>query len=515
MKYLRLEEQYREYLGGLRWSTTEDLLEYEDGRTFAFNEEIAEFVQGFGSVRPLVHFGFILHLLEMLRGSRLQSHASVARLRHAYQKTGKSLRNAGVFCALLCSELPRHPERLDPGHISLRLRNPAWPIRQILAQYHDSIPSDLSPLGPAAFVRRILEALPTYSDLEIYSWLRHGHLPLEEPAQEVARQIAPPEARTLSGLIEELLERPRLAGVRPFVAQMVSALTLPPRRLAREEIPVGGYADVATHGQVEQILPSQFALDDLEFVRRYAERELLYFRREEPNQRTKQEMVVVLDQGVRTWGEVRLLLSAAVMALARQADRRRIPFLLRGTSMARGWIDPMQASAEALAEVLEASDLSPHPGYTLEWALEQPCTGARDIVLLTHPRNLLEQDVRAAIKRLTPEARLFTLSVDRGGSAAFDEIKRGARCPVRHFQVDLRRTDVAPLTPRERPSGVRTAWEGDVEPIGFPFCFGPSGRVAPHLFQFDLAGEWLLAPDSDGMLYAWKTDGSDMEILPR
>src|SRR5207253_6964181 len=140
------------------------------------------------------------------------------------------------------------------------------------------------------------------------------------------------------------------------------------RRLAREEIPVGGYADVATHGQVEQILPSQFALDDLEFVRRYAERELLYFRREEPNQRTKQEMVVVLDQGVRTWGEVRLLLSAAVMALARQADRRRIPFLLRCTSMAGGWIDPIQANAEAVAEVLEASDLSPHPGYAPEWA---------------------------------------------------------------------------------------------------------------------------------------------------
>src|SRR5207253_5501534 len=133
--------------------------------------------------------------------------------------------------------------------------------------------------------------------------------------------------------------------------------------------------------------------------------------------------------------------------------------------------------AEAVAEVLEASDLSPHPGYALEWALEQSCTGARDIVLLTHPRSLSEPDVRAAIKRLTPEARLFTLSVDRGGSAVFDEIKRGAHCPVRRFHVDLGRTDAVPLTPRERPPGVRMAWEGDVEPIGFPFCFGPSGRV--------------------------------------
>jgi len=35
------------------------LLEDDDGRTFAFTEEIALFLEGFGSARQLVHFGFI------------------------------------------------------------------------------------------------------------------------------------------------------------------------------------------------------------------------------------------------------------------------------------------------------------------------------------------------------------------------------------------------------------------------------------------------------------------------
>ncbi len=66
---------------------------------------------------------------------------------------------------------------------------------------------------------------------------------------------------------------------------------------------------MTTTGNPEQILPSQFALDDLEFLRRFAERELLYFRREEPHSRTREELVVLLDQGVRTWGIVRLVLT--------------------------------------------------------------------------------------------------------------------------------------------------------------------------------------------------------------
>jgi hypothetical protein len=33
--------------------------------------------------------------------------------------------------------------------------------------------------------------------------------------------------------------------------------------------------------------------------------------------------------------------------------------------------------------------------------------------------------------------------------------------------------------------------------------------------EFDLAGEWLLTVSRDSMLYAWKVDGSGMEVLPR
>ena len=55
-----------------------------------------------------------------------------------------------------------------------------------------------------------------------------------------------------------------------FLKQFAGALALPPRRLAHQELPIGGYADDATRGQVDQILPSQFALDEWDFFRRFA-----------------------------------------------------------------------------------------------------------------------------------------------------------------------------------------------------------------------------------------------------
>ena len=117
------------------------------------------------------------------------------------------------------------------------------------------------------------------------------------------------------------------------------ALTLPPRRLAQQELPVGGYADVTTRGHVDHILPSQFALDDWDFLRRYAEHELLYFRREEPHEQTRHELVVLLDQGVRTWGDVRLVLGAALLALGKQAVDRKLPFRV-ATTTSPGSLDP-------------------------------------------------------------------------------------------------------------------------------------------------------------------------------
>src|SRR5262249_18918646 len=189
--------------------------------------------------------------------------------------------------------------------------------------------------------------------------------------------------RSRRGALAARRARRRLAGARRSVARLAGALALPRRRLDHHELPLGGYADVTTKGHVDQLLPSQFALDEWDFFRRFAERELLYFRREEPHAPVRQQLVVLLDQGGRTWGggrrrggrhwgRVRLVLAAAVMALGRQAAARGVPFLVATTAGDGHLLDPLKEAGDALGERLEASDLTPHPGPALERVLEQP-----------------------------------------------------------------------------------------------------------------------------------------------
>src|SRR5262249_8961718 len=132
-------------------------------------------------------------------------------------------------------------------------------------------------------------------------------------------------------------------GALALVSSLSGALTLPPRRLDQHELAVGGYADVTTRGSPERLLPSQYALDGLEFVRRFAEHELLFFRREEPNEPAREELVILLDQGVRTWGGVRLALAGAVLAFAKLATRRKIALRFATTGNGGASVDPIAA----------------------------------------------------------------------------------------------------------------------------------------------------------------------------
>lgn len=501
---------------GIRWSQDDRCLECATG-TLAFVEEIADFLDGFARVRRVVHFAFVVRLLAVLKRTPADHQSAAARLWKLHGEAQGLLRNAGALCGHLCHGIPAAREANQVAEICQRLRarepiammlgapTGADRVMEIVACGYD--PPMLPPLDEHAFDERIATALGALRDEDIVFWLKHGRAPLGDDAIDRVAQAMPP---TLTGRLATLVTRSRLSRSRAWVAQLAGALTLPPRRLTNADLPLGGYADVTTRGEVDRILPSQFALDEWDFFRRFAERELLYFRREDPHRRTQQELVIILDQGVRTWGDVRLVLAAALLAMGKQASQRGAPFSIATTSM--DLIDPLQVEEESLGEIVESSDLSANPGLALERVLERPSEFDRDIVLLTHPRNLQEEDVTAAARRLAPRDRLFALTLDRHGQAELSEIRRGVPIAVRSFRVDLSLgLDDLPAAPTDTAGG----WSGDVESIGFPFRFGVSGRIGAESFDFDLAGTTLLVAGPHGVCYLWDARGKLIEVLPR
>jgi hypothetical protein len=523
--YLAIPRDYARWLGGLRWHPSGEAIEFaaespKVGLTFAMAPEVARFLDGFASGRDLVCFGHVLHMMTLLGCSDPEAgefdetrritlpRVVLARLARRFRDLGRPTRNAGALFARLARDVPG---AADPP--------PAGDLKAILDDSYARIftlPNPLAeqpPLGPVGFEALICRALGALSDEDLDHWLRHGRGPVGDAGEQVAR-AAEARPRSLVALLDALDGRERLAGAARLVPLLDGALSLPPRRLAPAELPTGGYADVATRGLPEQILPAQFALDDLEFLRRFAERELLYYHREEPRTPQAEELVVVLDQGVRTWGDVRLVLAAAAIALGRQAARRRLTWLVATTADDGTIVDPMaEADPEALGALLESSDLSTNPGLALERVLEAPAARPRDVVLLTHPRSLDAPDVGAAARRAGPGTRLFAVAVDADGRVGLAEVRRGAPVTLARCRVEVRRDpEPAPPPRRVEPAG---AWTGDVEPIGFPFLLGTLGPVQDGHFDFDEGGDWLLVAGRLGTLHAWRVDGSRAEMLPR
>lgn len=535
-RYLRIPQQYGQWLGGLRWAANGEAVEYPNGTTFLLAPEIALFLEGFAPTDRLIHFGHVLHMLKLLGHGRGPRPEEVAALVNAYERTGKNIRNAGFLCGYLCRGLPLVAEPIKIAHLRGLLANPMKSVYWVswnndialdssatsVDEQPPPLPAVEPPLTPREFEGRFLNALKEFPVRELDYWLRHGywvqqgHVSPEEAGEQVAQEVLTIQPHSLSEALDLLSERQRFAGATPFVSQLVSVLALPPRRLARSELPIGGYADVTTRGQPEQILPSQFAIDELEFIRRFAANELLYFHREEPHTQTREELVLLLDQGVRTWGCVRLVLAAAVLALGKRAARRGIPFRVAVTSLAGEPVDPAQLDSQQLGELLETSDLSPHPGAALERILEQPSEATvRDVVLLSHPRNLDDVDVAAAARRVMPDTRLFAVTFDDHGNGQLAEMKHGMPVRISQFRVDMAQAVAPPERVKERQRQVASSWSGDVEAVGFPFRFGINSNLVANGFAFDEAGEWLLTVSSKGMLHAWRVDCGSSEVLPR
>jgi hypothetical protein len=509
--YLRLPGEYVQELGGLTWSGTGEAVEYADGGTFVLGQQLAPFVEGFAASGRLIHLAYFLHWFHLLghgRGGGRPPEAAI--LAGAFRDGGCNLRNAGALAAAVCQGVPAVSATIDPGQVCQWLKG--------VLHYHPfpagDRPAEVPPWPFARFQRHVTHQIQQFALADLVHWFRHGRGPQPKAGEDLARELAAPRPRHLLEILATVTLRDRLAGAAPFVAQLVSALALPPRRLAHQELPLGGFADVTTRGHPEHLLPSQFAVEGDEFVRRFAEHELLYFRREEPHARTREVLIVLLDQGVRTWGDVRLLLTAGLVAFAKLAARRHRPFYFATTANGGAVVDPLQLTDEEFGALLEASDLTPNPGLALEkvlegWAAEQATARpdhrtAADVVLLTHPRSLPEADVQAAARRARPELRLFALASDDQGEVSLAELRHGTPVGLSRFHVQAEPAVVA------APPAGHGPWQGGVE---LKADLLPLGK--PRLMDFDGTGRWLLVAGGTGALYLWEVPESTFEVLPR
>ncbi|MHB1560063.1 MAG: hypothetical protein ACYC61_21640, partial [Isosphaeraceae bacterium] len=288
--FLQIPAAYCRAFGGVRWAQRGEAVEFLDGpgagRTFAFAGEVAQFLQGLlGPGRPCPAFGSVLHLMYLIglgdRAGDPTNPRRIARVADVFRELGNPLRNAGALCARVHRDLPGVAEPPLLSDLLGLLGGGGW-IPQIVLSHPSLGAMDYAeqpPLEADDFEARVRARIEEMPPDAIRHWLKFGREPV--PGVDDVASLVPP--RGIGGPLDDLEKKhPRLSGLARLVEHLEGALALPPRRPDPTGLPAGGYWDLTNRGEPEQILPIQFALEPEEFLRRFAERELLYFHRETP-----------------------------------------------------------------------------------------------------------------------------------------------------------------------------------------------------------------------------------------
>lgn len=301
----------------------------------------------------------------------------------------------------------------------------------------DSTPNVIP--NPSEYVRQ--ETLALLDDLR---WMRDG-LPLvtEEALRlrlktGVEDHVRPAEqedsAQQARSLMDSLPDDEELGGVVRLARDLQALLTFPRQLSQPEDLPLGGISDITNRGQLDRLLLSELAHDDLTLATRIALNEALYLQRESPPAARSQHRRVFIDTGLCMWGVPRIFATSVGLSIAAAAQKGdKVEFFRPGD----GKPEPTDLSTrEGVVGHLETLNADLHPGTSLRPFFHEPPEGA-EFVIVTHHDVATDREFRQTLSRELPENPTWLVSVDHTGKLTLSAVSHYGSRVVRSGLLNL------------------------------------------------------------------------------
>lgn len=490
------------------WAENGAVLVWHDGTTIAFREEVIRIIEWLAP-NGLPSFGAIVFLLAACRGKvpvvtdlvmtpppprkdvsltglkqfQLQVAEALGQLQKVSQLPAELI--SGLKAKSVLAEAvfePAKVQRYVKAHAVLRLgmrapMNDAELVDNETIARHTYIPQICvvaaglkvhTAESLALRLRTGLDALPREADTEL-------------PAAERARR-----------LIEELSRDREFGAVARAARELMAAVRLPRRLAEREQLAIGGVADITNRGPLDRLLLSELAHDDLTLSVRVALNEALYLRREPPMREPPGVLAMLLDSGVRLWGVPRALATAVALALIARDKQHSEILAWRAHGKQLQPVDLL--SRKGLTQHLGVLETAAHAGDSVRAFAEAASAGeGNQSVIITHRDALGDPEFRRALAD-NPAAPGFIATVDRDGHFELHAMPLAHRPPICEADLDL-------ASVFDESVGV-TPIKTEVDP-DLPAIFG----VSPFPFLLPVAGMvdfWTKG--ADGFTYAALND---------
>lgn len=396
-----------------RWSDDGSAVTWQDGTTIAFREEIFQVLRHLAS-RGLPPFDAIVLLLAACRSTWSQCRAQLV---HPPQLALDGLDRLAQLPASLREPLACKMILAEQLFESCSSRLHEKMSLKVIDQLNWFEPTQdrVASLGASSgslweAVKPLQEGLQNVDEESLRLRIQTGLDQLPESAA-----VDPlSDSERMNQLLAALLAQGDASGMARLVKQLMAAITVPRPLHHRDDMQLGGVSDLSNRGQLDRLLLSELAHDDLVFSARMALNELLFLQRESPPKDAPEYRQILLDTGLRMWGVPRVFATAVAMALVAAGSRRTTSRVYRasGEQLVRTDL----TTVEGLTRHLAALEIDAHPGLALTrfQQTSQDTEGSTLPILVTCPEVAADAEFLAAVQQsqLLP---LLIATVDRSG----------------------------------------------------------------------------------------------------
>jgi hypothetical protein len=532
-----------------RWATGSLNAEWRDGRTIAFRQELVE-VLGHLAPLGLPPLGAVLMVLAACRDS-WGAADNVGRLLSGYSSAFEDdLKGVPKSLGLIISAVVPAAVRMDvravveeldrvaglPAEVRANMRGK----RAIVETVFEGLSRSVPPGDADAIVRALSEGFDPerlceggasddgFAQLggELES-LRVGLARVDAERLRLRlrtgldQTVGPasidlPDAAKVRDLLSRLRDDAELAGVTRLARNLLAAIHVPRALAAPQDLPVGGVSDLTNRGQLDRLLVSELAHDDLTLTTRIALNEALYLRREAPRSAPPHDRMIIIDTGIRLWGIPRVFALGVALALAASCEPKARVRAFRSAGKDAPSTD--LTTREGLLVQLEALDPAPHPGEAVRAMftdIKLPGDGT-DLMIVTHADVAADPEFLRVLYEIDGEREWHLATVTADGAFCLERIGRAGRRTLCTAQISLDEV-LAAADGKRPPTRLRDPSADPTLPVIFsldPFpLLLPAQADARRAIVSQRHG--LLAVTSDGRLMRWTSDrrGAD-ELHP-
>lgn len=495
---------------------------WRDGSTIAVREEIAALLS-FLAPSGLPPLGSLLLVIMACQGRASQIHRAALKCAAQHLDSGPAAPMARMITAASAilnaiSSLPpdlrattsarsRLALFLFGDYTGLRSPDDSSTIVTTFLAAPPSLPrSPLPHAEPAGLrlqrdLRPLAAALPLATDLA--NRLTTG---IASPFLNPTQLPEPPPEPLLPQLDHH--PDPTLRAIASAARLIVAFTSVPLPSGSQGQLPIGGIAGITHRGQLDRLLLSELAHDDLTLHARLATGEALFLEREAPHTPTPRHRTILIDSGLHTWGLIRILSLAAAISLSnsnRPSLTASVSFLLK--TGRRFTPVPLRTPGDVTKALTELHPDSSTDKALMAWSPpDHP--EISDLFLITSdpPPPDCPQTFDQLCRKLTAAgARCFSVLIARSGAIRIFRHSPAGTMLLSSGQIDphtlttpLQEPTRTPPPPAPDPSGLMASlafYQHSPPPLAFPLAIpADATRTGPS--------SWA-AISSSGFLFHW------------